>query len=368
VDDDCDGLVDAADPDMATPSNFCDQDGPCAGSSPQCQGASGWRCNYGSNVDVASNGAVAVVESRCDNIDNNCNGQVDETFPLKGTGCTVGNGRCSASSTYACTVDTSSVYCPAAAVPTNARNETCNGVDDNCDGNVDERTPTGSLSCYDAGPGSPAACQGWIDPMVRLGASANVWMYAYEASRPDASNTSAGIATTRACSVENRLPWDSLNRAEAAAACAAIRNSAGQPMRLCSVTEWETACEGASGVTTTPLWSYSTVPGTHVDGRCNDNAAGVGGPWPVGRIANGNASTCYTPWNGGADRIYDLSGNLAEWTGTTATVNGQTYYRVRGGNYQTFPMGTRCDFNFVLEKPDFQNFDVGFRCCSDAAP
>jgi hypothetical protein len=41
---------------------------------------------------------------------------------------------------------------------------------------------------------------------------------------------------------------------------------------------------------------------------------------------------------------------------------------VRGGNYQTFPNGTRCDFSFVLQQPTFQNFDLGFRCCSNNAP
>jgi hypothetical protein len=75
---------------LVTPANFCVQTGPCSGSAPVCQGASGWRCNYGPTIEVASNGALAVVETRCDNVDNNCNGQTDETFPLKGQPCSVG--------------------------------------------------------------------------------------------------------------------------------------------------------------------------------------------------------------------------------------------------------------------------------------
>jgi hypothetical protein len=346
---------------MATPANFCIQTGPCAGSTPSCQGVNGWRCNYGPNVEVTANGAVAVAETRCDNIDNNCNGQTDESFPLKGQPCTVGNGICAGSSTYICSGGNSTA-CPATATAGNAVDEICNAIDDNCDGNTDERTPVAGSQCFNGGQ---HACLGWRDPMVQLAPSA-VWIHQYEASRPDANSTSYGVLATRACSVPNRLPWESLNRAEAAAACAAVTNSAGQPMRLCTTTEWETACEGAAGVTTTPLWSYSSAPGTYVGGRCNDNDASTpAAPW-----ATGSAANCRTPWGGNS--IYDLSGNVSEWTSTSAVVNGITYYRVRGGNYQTFPQGTRCDFNFVLQKdspaPAYQNFDLGFRCCSGAAP
>jgi hypothetical protein len=358
VDDDCDGLVDGNDPSMVVPSNFCVQIGPCAGSSPVCQGSRGWVCNYGPDIDVNANGTVSVIERRCDGKDNNCNTQIDETFPLKGQPCTNGEGRCARSTTYTCRPDETAVECLAVPVPTDAIDEDCNAIDDNCDGQIDESDPLAGAQCYNGGQHQ---CLGWIDPMVQVGSK---WVYTYEASRPAASNTDPGVEDTRACSKANVLPWTSLNQAEAEAACSAVVDGAGQPMRLCTVTEWETACRvGTSGT----VYSYSNASTTYVSGRCNDVNALVGGPWPTGRNGAGNPNTCYANW-GGASRIYDLSGNVSEWTGSAETVFGNTYYRVRGGNYQTFPLGTQCGFNFVLQRPEFQNFDLGFRCCSDNAP
>jgi hypothetical protein len=46
VDNDCDGLVDTADPSILVPSNFCNQQGECVGTTPSCTGATGWDCIY----------------------------------------------------------------------------------------------------------------------------------------------------------------------------------------------------------------------------------------------------------------------------------------------------------------------------------
>jgi hypothetical protein len=359
VDDDCDSLVDANDSSMATPSNFCLQSGPCSGSTPQCQAASGWRCNYPSGVELNANGTVRATETRCDGFDNNCNGQSDETFPLKGQTCTVGVGICARSTAYTCRPDQTGVECLTNAVATDAVDEDCNGKDDNCDGNIDERSPLATLQCFNGGA---HACLGWRDNMVSI--CAGVYMYAYEAARPDATGSNAGIGDSRACSKPGRLPWTSANYSDAVAACAAVRDSAGLPMRLCTSAEWETAClAGSSG---SPRWSYPTSGGTYVSGQCNDSNSTAGGPWPGGTNGSGAGNQCYAPWAGG--NIFDLSGNVSEWTSTLVTLGAQSYYRVRGGNYQTFPLGTACGFNFVLEQPTFQNFDLGFRCCSSSAP
>jgi hypothetical protein len=229
VDDDCDGLVDGNDPSMVVPSNFCVQIGPCAGSSPVCQGSRGWVCNYGPDIDVNANGTVSVIERRCDGKDNNCNTQIDETFPLKGQPCTNGEGRCARSTTYTCRPDETAVECLAVPVPTDAIDEDCNAIDDNCDGQIDESDPLAGAQCYNGGQHQ---CLGWIDPMVQVGSK---WVYTYEASRPAASNTDPGVEDTRACSKANVLPWTSLNQAEAEAACSAVVDGAGQPMRLCTL-------------------------------------------------------------------------------------------------------------------------------------
>jgi hypothetical protein len=59
---------------------------------------------------------------------------------------------------------------------------------------------------------------------------------------------------------------------------------------------------------------------------------------------------------------------VAEWTGTCITVLGKNYCRVRGGSFLSKGPATACNFSFVLNVPSFANFDLGFRCCSSAAP
>jgi hypothetical protein len=72
----------------------------------------------------------------CDGLDNDCNNQVDETFPNKGLACSAGLGVCARPGTYQCKADKSGTECPiAAGAPTAAA---CDGLDNDCDGIVDE--------------------------------------------------------------------------------------------------------------------------------------------------------------------------------------------------------------------------------------
>ena len=69
--------------------------------------------------------------------------------------------------------------------------------------------------------------------------------------------------------------------------------------------------------------------------------------------------------------IYDLSGNLKEWTadllGTTVTPP-RSVYGVRGGAYDSPRDGLRCDLTFAPAPEDFSYANLGFRCCGDTAP
>jgi formylglycine-generating enzyme required for sulfatase activity len=214
----------------------------------------------------------------------------------------------------------------------------------------------GSL-CFNGGS---HACLGYVEPMQQVG---GVWVYRYEASRPDATGADPGINDVRSCSKASVLPWTSVTQVEAAAACAGVPTSnANSKMRLCSETEWQTAClAGQNG--NSPTWAYSTAPTSYDDDLCNDAAAGIDAPW-ITTFNNGVAGKrCRT-----SSQIWDMSGNVAEWTSSCITVLGKQYCRVRGGSFLSLGPATACGFSFVLDIPTFANFDLGFRCCSSVAP
>jgi hypothetical protein len=97
--------------------------GTCQGES-VCDGPAGWtECS-------APEPATEV----CDGEDNDCNGQVDEAFPLLGKDCDSGADpdQC-ATGTYSCTAEGKM-----ACVGDEAVVESCNGLDDTCEGNIDE--------------------------------------------------------------------------------------------------------------------------------------------------------------------------------------------------------------------------------------
>jgi hypothetical protein len=354
IDNDCDGLVDEG---VSAPPGFCTQTGPCAGATATCVNGA-WVCNYKSRdprIELQPNGSLAYEETLCDGFDNDCDGQIDEVYPDKNKTCTSpGNGICVTTSTYQCKADGSGLECPATTSNSSAKPEECNGLDDNCDGQIDERVPN---------PDAPKNCNGQVcaglrPAMIQI-PGLSKYMFQYEASRPDAETTD--VDDSRACSKPGALPWTSVNRADAEAACAALRDSANNPMRLCTEEEWLAAC-GASNA-----WSYDSAPTVYASGSCNDYGLynvdpALAKAWVTGFDNPSGSKNCRT-----SAGFFDLSGNVAEWTSKRETVLGKDYYRVYGGSFLTYGPATTCGSS-VLDVPDFQNQDVGFRCCSDAAP
>jgi len=142
VDNDCDGLTDAADGTLVR--TLCaKQAGVCAGAlapTSACTSGSWGTCT---DADYAAHAPGSYLPSgeRCDNVDNDCDGAVDEGLGL-GTVCTLGLGECVATGVLACAADLS-VQCD--ATPGQPSPEVCNGRDDDCDGVVDDDGDGGSV-------------------------------------------------------------------------------------------------------------------------------------------------------------------------------------------------------------------------------
>jgi hypothetical protein len=107
-----------------------------------CTGAVGWTCDYGSDAETDACGNLVAQELLCDDLDGNCNGQTDERFPQKGTACDDdGVGICRRTGTQVCAPNQTSLTCNLTSPVVTGEPEACNNLDDDCDGEVDEDAP-----------------------------------------------------------------------------------------------------------------------------------------------------------------------------------------------------------------------------------
>lgn len=161
----------------------------------------------------------------------------------------------------------------------------------------------------------------------------------YEASRPDATSTSVGTTNGIPRSIPGRLPWEEVTWEAARAACVE------KGKRLCEADEWEDACDGTVGNDglTFPYGDERDVTACNVSG--------------VGPVPTGSNERCVSPFG-----VFDMGGNLWEWTGNTLDAAV-----ARGGGYpssQTHRCTSGPDFPNRFP-PAAPNVEVGFRCCRD---
>ncbi len=116
--------------------------------------------------------------------------------------------------------------------------------------------------------------------------------------------------------------------------------------RLCRFDEWSIACKGKDGF----RYSYGT---SYKPFKCNTNTKSA-------RRA-GRKEECRS-WYG----MYDMNGNLWEWTDTPAKEMPNRYL-VAGGAWDTQNESKCTDTKYSFYPQNQYNF-VGFRCCADANP
>ncbi|TNE52133.1 MAG: hypothetical protein EP343_01680 [Deltaproteobacteria bacterium] len=148
-DNNCDGKTDEGCPcqPLGSTRSCGSKEGECKQGTQTC-GSNGWG---------ACSGETTPSFELCDGKDNNCDGKVDENFADKGKDCSVGKGLCAKTGKFVCKTDGLGLECDAKAGTPDV--ETCDGKDNDCDGEVDENL---QRACY-TGPEKTkekGACRG----------------------------------------------------------------------------------------------------------------------------------------------------------------------------------------------------------------
>ena len=132
VDDDCDGITDEADPALGAA---------CAVGVGACERPGSVICEAGALGCAGEIGAPGL--ESCNGVDDDCDGATDEVYPDLGDRCVVGVGACASAGLIACSEG--GARCDAR--PGAPRLELCNGIDDDCDGDTDENFPILGEAC-----------------------------------------------------------------------------------------------------------------------------------------------------------------------------------------------------------------------------
>ena len=81
----------------------------------------------------------SIIFETCNNLDDDCDGKVDEDFPNKGNACDDGKlGACRGTGSLGCTANGAGLQCNITSPGATPHAEICNGLDDNCNGAIDE--------------------------------------------------------------------------------------------------------------------------------------------------------------------------------------------------------------------------------------
>ncbi len=146
---------------------------------------------------------------------------------------------------------------------------------------------------------------------------------------------------------------------QAQASCASVGK------RLCERSEWTLACEGPKrapypyGWVRHPSPCNVSRPAIEFDDRelvdPRTRAAALERLWQADPI--GSHPDCVSPFG-----AFDMVGNVDEWTDNRA--EGTAQISTLNGGYWG-PVRNTCRLTTKTHGPDFQFYQIGFRCCSD---
>ncbi|MBU1220637.1 hypothetical protein KKF34_00795 [Myxococcota bacterium] len=220
-----------------------------------------------------------------------------------------------------------------------------------------------------AGIVSPAGIDGCPSGMAPIGTT-NVCMDLWEAHLVEVTASgdipfspyhNPGTVSVKAVSAPGAVPQGYINQVQATSACAA----AGK--RLCSLSEWLSACQGSNNY----IYPYGN---TRISGACNDARSphpvveyfGTSDSWIWSELGHpcinqlhdsldltGTNVQCVSSWG-----HFDLMGNLHEWIDDPAGT-------FKGGYYvDTAINGEGCLYTTTAHNVSHWDYSTGFRCCA----